>query len=199
MLQRIKNKIVSKIAALIIIEIILIIGSFGVLSYYQSQQSSLANTIDIAGKNRYLTSNLLLQTESYLDGTSNILQLNAAMNALQSNILALQQGGIISGTQLQPLPIAFDDMWNAISTNWTAFKTSIYNNLINPSHGDRIKEAAATISNSTLRQQFNKLASDLVIASDTLVLKLAEQSNQNFSEPIILQFIFVSLNIGILV
>jgi signal transduction histidine kinase len=199
MLQRIRNKVGAKIATLIIIEIILIIGSFGVLSYYQSQQSSLANTIDIAGKNRYLTSNLLLQTESYLDGTSNILQLNAAMNALQSNILALQQGGIISGIQLQPLPIAFDDMWNAISTNWTAFKTSIYNNLINPSHGDRIKETAATISNSTLRQQFNKLASDLVIASDTLVLKLAEQSNQNFSEPIILQFIFVSLNIGILV
>ena len=199
MLQRIRNKVGAKIATLIIVEIILIIGSSGVLSYYQSQQSSLANTIDIAGKNRYLTSNLLLQTESYLDGTSNILQLNAAMNALQSNILALQQGGIISGIQLQPLPTAFDDMWNAINTNWTAFKTSIYNNLINPSHGDRIKEAAATISNSTLRQQFNKLASDLVIASDTLVLKLAEQSNQNFSEPIILQFIFVSLNIGILV
>jgi nitrate/nitrite-specific signal transduction histidine kinase len=200
LLQRIKNKIVSKIASLIIIEIILIIGSFGVLSYYQSQQSSLANMINIAGKNRYLTSNLLLQTESYLDGVSNILQLNAAMNALQSNIMTLMRGGIISGIQLQPLPTAFDDMWNAINTNWTAFKTSIYNNLINPSHqGDRIKETAATISNSTLRQQFNQLASDLVIMSDTLVLKLAQQSNQNFSEPIILRFIFVSLNIGILV
>lgn len=125
MLQRIRNKVGAKIATLIIIEIILIIGSFGVLSYYQSQQSSLANTIDIAGKNRYLTSNLLLQTESYLDGTSNILQLNAAMNALQSNILALQQGGIISGIQLQPLPTALDGMWNAINTKWTAFKTSI--------------------------------------------------------------------------
>ena len=68
MLQRISSKVVSKIATLIIIEIILIIGSFGVLSYFQSQQSSLANTINIAGKNRYLTSNLLLQTQSYLDG-----------------------------------------------------------------------------------------------------------------------------------
>jgi signal transduction histidine kinase len=201
MLQRIKNKIVSKIAALIIIEIILIIGSFGVLSYYQSQQSSLANTINIAGKNRYLTSNLLLQTESYLDGVSNIFQLNAAMNALQSNILTLKQGGSISGIQLQPLPTAFDDMWNTINTKWTAFKTSIYNNLINPSHGDRIKEAAvaAAISNSTLRQQFNQSASDLIIVSDALVLKLAEQSNKNFSEPVILQSIFVPLNIGILV
>jgi signal transduction histidine kinase len=199
MLQRIKNKVVSKIAALIIIEIILITGSFGVLSYYQSQQSSLANTINIAGKNRYLTSNLLLQIEGYLDGTSNILQLNAAINALQPNIMTLRQEGIISGIQLQPLPTTFYDMWNTINTKWTVFKTSIYNNLINPSHqGDRIKETAATISNSTLRQQFNQLASDLVIMSDALVLKLAEQSNKNFSEPIILQSIFVPLNIGIL-
>src|SRR5581483_4444164 len=201
MLQKIKNKVVSKIAALIIIEIILIIGSFGVLSYYQSQQSSLANTINIAGKNRYLTSNLLLQAERHLDGTSNILQLNAAMNALQSNILTLKQGGIISGLQLQPLPATFYDMWNTINTKWTNFKTSIYNNLINPSYGDRTKEedAVTAISNSTSRQQFDQLASDLIIASDTFVLKLAEQSNQNFSEPIILQFIFVPLNIGILI
>jgi signal transduction histidine kinase len=198
MFQKIKNKVVSKIATLIIIEIILIIGSFGVLSYYQSQQSSLANTINIAGKDRYLTSNLLLQTESYLDGTSNILQLNAATNALQSNIMTLKQGGIISGIQLQPLPTTFYDMWNTINTKWTNFKTSIFNNLINPSHGDRTKVEAA-ISNSTLRQQFNQLASDLIISSDALVLKLAEQSNKNFSEPIILQFIFVPLNIGILV
>jgi signal transduction histidine kinase len=200
MLQRMSSKVVSKIATLIIIEIILIIGSFGVLSYYQSQQSSLANTINIAGKNRYLTSNLLLQTEGYLDGTSNSLQLNAAINALQSNIMTLKQGGIISGIQLQPLPATFYDIWNTINTKWTNLKTSIFNNLINPSQGDRTKvEATTAINNSTLRQQFNQLASDLIIESDALVLKLAEQSNKNFSEPIILQFIFVPLNIGILV
>ena len=201
MLQRISSKVVSKIATLVITEIILIIGSFGVLSYFQSQQSSLANIINIAGKDRYLTSNLLLQAERHLDGTSNILQLNAAMNTLQSNILTLKQGGIISGLQLQPLPATFYDMWNTINTKWSNFKTSIVNNLINPSYGDRTKEedAVTAISNSTLRQQFNQLASDLIIASDVLVLKLAEQSNQNFSEPIILQSIFVPLNICILV
>jgi hypothetical protein len=55
---------------LIIIEILLIVGSFGVLSYFQSEQSSLGNSINIAGKNRYLTANLLLQTEKYLYGLS---------------------------------------------------------------------------------------------------------------------------------
>ena len=195
MLQRISSKVVPKIATLVIIEIILIIGSFGALSYYQSQQSSLANTINIAGKNRYLTSNLLLQTERYLDGTSNILQLNAAMNNLQSNMIDLKQGGIISGIQLQPLPVAFYDMWNTINTKWNAFKSSLFNNLITPSHDNKIK----AINDLTIIQRFNLLASDLIGASDTLVLQLAEQANKNFNEPMILQFIFVPLNIGILV
>jgi nitrate/nitrite-specific signal transduction histidine kinase len=139
MLQRMSSKVVSKIAALVMIEIILIVGSFGILSYYQSQQSSLANTINIAGKNRYLTSNLLLGTERYLDKSSNILQLNAAMNSLQSNIVALKQGGVIYGIQLQPLPATFYDMWNTVNTKWTAFKASIFNNLIIPSHDNKIE------------------------------------------------------------
>ena len=64
------SKILLKINLLVIIEIILIVGCFGVLAYFQSQQPSLGNSVNIAGKNRYLTANLLLQTEKYLDGTS---------------------------------------------------------------------------------------------------------------------------------
>jgi hypothetical protein len=69
-LHKIKSKILSKITLLAIIEILLIVGSFGILAYFQSEQPSLENSINIAGKNRYLTANLLLQTEKYLDGLS---------------------------------------------------------------------------------------------------------------------------------
>jgi hypothetical protein len=78
LLKRINSKILLKITLVIIIEIILIIGSFGVLAYFQSQQSFLGNSINIAGKNRYLTANLLLQTEKYLAGSSDALQIKAA-------------------------------------------------------------------------------------------------------------------------
>ena len=40
-----------------------------------SLSRSLGNSINIAGKDRYLTSDLLLQTEKYLDGTSDASQL----------------------------------------------------------------------------------------------------------------------------
>ncbi|MDP9288847.1 MAG: hypothetical protein M3P08_11705 [Thermoproteota archaeon] len=68
LLERINSKILLKITLLVIIEIILIVASLSVLTYFQSQQSSLGNSANIAGKNRYLTANLLSQTEKYLDG-----------------------------------------------------------------------------------------------------------------------------------
>jgi hypothetical protein len=69
-LHRINSKILSKITLLVLIEILLIVGSFGILAYFQSEQSSLGNSINIAGKNRYLTANLLLQTEKYFSSCS---------------------------------------------------------------------------------------------------------------------------------
>ena len=118
LLERINSKILLKITLLVIIEIILIVGSFGVLAYFQSQQSSLGNSINIAGKDRYLTSNLLLQTEKYLDGTSDVSQLKAAVNALQSNIITLKQGGMVSDVDLKPLPSNFFDLWNIVNRNY---------------------------------------------------------------------------------
>ncbi|HYT46313.1 MAG TPA: hypothetical protein VEP90_28545, partial [Methylomirabilota bacterium] len=83
-LERINSKILLKITLLVIIVIILIVGSFSVLAYFQSQQSSLGNSINIAGKNRYLTANLLLQSEKYLYGlSSDTSQLKVAMNSLE--------------------------------------------------------------------------------------------------------------------
>jgi len=102
LLKRIKSKILLKITILVVIEIILIIGSFGVLTYFQSLGSSLRNSINIAGKNRYLTANLLLQAEKYLDGSPDVSKLKVAMNNLQSNIITLKQGGTISGIDLKP-------------------------------------------------------------------------------------------------
>ncbi|HMH10987.1 MAG TPA: type IV pili methyl-accepting chemotaxis transducer N-terminal domain-containing protein [Candidatus Nitrosopolaris rasttigaisensis] len=130
-LRRINSKILLKITFLVIIEIILIIGSFGVLAYFQSQQSSLGNSINIAGKNRYLTASLLLHTEKYLYGlSSDTSQLKVAMNNLESNIITLKQGGMISGIDIKPLPSTFLDLWNAVDGRWNVFKTYVTNKLL---------------------------------------------------------------------
>ena len=194
MVQRINSKITSKITLLVIIEIILIVGSFGVLSYFQSLQSSIGNSINIAGKNRYLTANLLLQIERYLDGSSDISHINVVMNSLQSNIIGLTGGGSISGVHLRPLPSEFSDLWNTVNAKWNTYRTAISNILIIPSEEGK----ANTIDKLTIRKQFNSLALDLIGASDVLVTQLGEQVDKNSYNLLILQITLGILNMGIL-
>ncbi len=179
---------------MVIIEIILIVASFGVLTYFQSQQSSLGNSINIAGKNRYLTSNLLLQTEKYLYGlSSDISQLKVAMNNLESNIIALKQGGMVSCTDLKPLPSNFFDLWNIVDGRWNGFKTYVTNKLRTS------PQARTTTDQSLTRKGFESMASNLIESSDKLVTLLGQLTEKNSQNLILLQILFAILIIGILV
>ncbi len=151
MLRRINSKIALKIAILVIIEIILIIGSFGVLAFFESPGSSLGNSINIAGKNRYLTANLLLQTERYLDGSSDVSKLKGAIDSFQLNLISLKDGGTISGLELRPLPSEFLNLWNTIDLKWNIYKTSITDKIIIPS-----QEGKAITTWRKSRQEFTE-------------------------------------------
>jgi signal transduction histidine kinase len=204
LLERINSKILLKITLLVIIEIILIVGSFGVLAYFQSQQSSLGNTINIAGKNRYLTANLLLQTEKYLDGTSDALQLKATMDRLQSNIITLKQGGLISGADLKPLASDFFDLWNNVNGNWNFYKTSVtqilpYQQVKATTSSSALKSTTKAINQLLLKKQFESMASDLIASSDRLVNQLALQTDKNSNDLLPLQILFAVLIVSILI
>src|SRR5215467_9656748 len=202
-LERINSKILLKITLLVIVEIVLIVSSFGVLAYFQSQQYSLGNSINIDGKNRYLTSNLLLQTERYLDGTSNALQLQAAVNGLQSNIITLKQGGMISGVNLKPLSSDFLDLWNIVNGNWTLYKRSVTQIL--PYQGANTTTTASALKTTTKeidqfrKKQFESMAADLIASSDRLVNQLAFQTDKNSNDLMLLQILFAVLIVTILI
>lgn len=201
MLRNLNSKIILKISIFIIIVIILIIGSFGVLAYFQSQGSSIGNSINIAGKNRYLTANLLLQTEKYLDGSSNIPQLEDAMYKLQTNIMTLKQGGTISGINLRSLPSDFLDLSRRIDEDWSIFKTYITNNLLKRHEDGQVTAARsnATAQSTTGRKNLELLASNLIGSSDALVTKLGRQADTDSQNLMLLQILFGILIIGILV
>ena len=201
MLRNLNSKIILKISIFIIIVIILIIGSFGVLAYFQSQGSSIGNSINIAGKNRYLTANLLLQTEKYLDGSSNVSQLEDAMYKLQTNIMTLKQGGTISGINLRSLPSDFLDLSRRIDEDWSIFKTYITNNLLKRHEDGQVTAARsnATAQSTTERKNLELLASNLIGSSDALVTKLGRQADTDSQNLMLLQILFGILIIGILV
>ncbi len=204
LLERINSKILLKITLLVIIEIILIVGSFGVLAYFQSQQSSLGNLINIAGKNRYLTSNLLLQTEKYLDGTSDLSQLKAAMDNLQSNIVVLKQGGSIADVNLKPLASDFFELWNNVNKNWNLYKTSViqilpYQRAKTTTLSLALTTTTKTIDQLLLKKQFESIASDLITSSDRLVSQVALQTDKNSNDLMLLQILFAILIVSILI
>ncbi|MGA9149563.1 MAG: HAMP domain-containing sensor histidine kinase [Candidatus Nitrosopolaris sp.] len=192
--ERINSKVLLKITLLVIIEIILIVGSFGVLAYFQSEQSSLGNSINIAGADRYLIALLLLQTEKYLDGTSNASQLKVALNRLQSNIIALKQGGVISGVDFY--------LWNAVNRNCNLYKTSV-SQILTPFQQAKATTPLMTktkdMDQLSLKKQFESMGSDLITPSDRLVAQLALQTDENSNNLLLLQIFFAILIVSILI
>jgi signal transduction histidine kinase len=202
----IRSKIGQKIGALIIIQIIFIITSFSILSYYESRGTYLGNSINIAGKNRFLTSNLILHiSEYFLEGSSDvskishISKINSAIDQLASNIMALRQGGKVSDIQLKPLPPEFFNDWNMIYQKWSSLKTTLTNNIIKPN--EKINPAAATITTAAtdkvMKTTLETRALSLVDSSNALVTKLAEYAGNNSQNSMLLQRIFAVLNIAV--
>ncbi len=184
----------TKIGILSIIQILFIIISFGVLIYLQSQQTLLGNTINIAGKNRYLTSNLLYQVSDYksqsfsqltIPGEKNqinyklsnnsISKIKSAEQQIDSNMMALKNGGNVSNIQIQSIPSEFINTWNIVYQKWINLKSLLNDNLYNNSSQAKIRFDLPLNSSSNsnngenidIIQKIYPLTFDLINSSDT--------------------------------
>ena len=201
------SKIIVRFGLFSLVQIIFIIIIFGILTYIQSQQTLLGNTINIAGKNRYLSLNLLYEISEYLgnsppqvsiDGNSTSRIRNAEQQ-LESNIITLKDGGMISGAHIKPLPIDFLDSWNKVNSHWTDFKSLLNKELFDnrvPENIDTnivIDQPAVTNLDYSIRQELVPKAFDLVNSSEALVTQIGQKVKNNWDNLIILQIIFGAL------
>jgi signal transduction histidine kinase len=195
----IHSKIGSKIVVFVFILVILVITSFFIFSYYQSQMTYLGNSINIAGKNRFLTSNLMFDISKYLleNNNKDVSKINSAINQLESNILALRQGGNnISGIDLKPLPTEFLDDWNIIYQKWLQLKTIIVNNIIKPDDGITTLEKSIDKGNEETAIETEALS--LVDSSNILVTKLSNYGKSNSENLLFNQRVFIILDITVI-
>ena len=192
--RRLTSKIITKIGILVVIEIIIILSSFGILTYFESQGTFLGNSINIAGKNRFLTANVQLSTEEYQSGSSSLLDLQKAIDTLESNILALKQGDSYLGIELKPLPPQFLDYWQNINQNWNDYKSSIVEKIIKP-----MQTTTKTPSEEQLitTKELKTMALLLIGSSDVLVTKLGEFAKINSQNLILLQILLAIFNIAV--
>jgi signal transduction histidine kinase len=200
----IRSKIGLKIAILVVIQIIFIITSFSILSYYESQGTYLGNSINIAGKNRFLTSNLMLHLSEYffesngndISKINHISKINSAIDQLETNILALREGGKVSDVDLKPLPSEFFDDWNIIYQKWVSLKTTLTNNIIKPNEQINSEATAtATTTDKDIKTTLDTRALSLVDSSNALVTKLGKYAGNTSQNSMFLQTIFAFLNI----
>src|SRR5262245_59586464 len=117
-----KIGIAARIVIIIGIQIMLIAASFAYLSLFESKNSLLGNSINIAGKNRFLTSNVLLQSEYYLSGSTSEAELRAVLANLKSNIIFLRDGGNLNGIELDPIPDQHLGDWKVLYDDYLALE-----------------------------------------------------------------------------
>ena len=188
------SRIITKIGILVVIEIIIILSSFVILVYFESQGTLLGNSINIAGKNRFLTANVQLASEEYQSGSLSLMDLQNSTEALQSNILALKQGGSYAGLELRPLPSQFLNYWDVISQNWNDYKSSVVEEIIKPMQAAReIPSAEQLTSGKDLKTK----SVALISSSDLMVTKLAEFAKTNSQNLILLQILLGIFNIAV--
>jgi signal transduction histidine kinase len=201
-----RSKIGFKIGILVFIQIIFIISSFIILTYYQSQSTYLGNSINIAGKNRFLTSNLMFSiTEYFIENNSDSSKINYAIDQLESNILVLKHGGKISEIDLKPLPSEFLDDWYNIYQKWRLLKSLTNpiineNQIINPAILFTTTTTSSTTENEidTFIKTIQTGALPLVNSSNVLVTKLGEHAKNSSQHSIFLHILFALLNIGVI-
>src|SRR5215212_865321 len=204
-----RSKLGRRIGILVFIQIFFIIISLVILSYYQSQMTYLGNSINIAGKNRFLTSNLMLSTTEYFaENSGNISNVDTAIDQLESNILILKNGGKTSDINLKPLPSEFSKDWDDIYQKWILLKTILSNNVLKESQINNPVGGVVTISSfssssstpldKNIKTILEAEALSLVNSSNVLVTKLGEYTKNSSQNTIFLQILFAVLNIGVI-
>jgi signal transduction histidine kinase len=194
--QSLTSKVIYKIGFLVAIIIAVIICSFIILVYFQSQQTFLGNSINIAGKNRFLTMSVLFQTSEYLNGifssfyspstqvsslassTSNAAKLNHAINNLNTNLLVLRDGGKTSNIELKPLSSKFLDSWRIINNNWDRFKIFIASEIVKPSLQQKREQPQSKIPTTTAT---SKNVTSILAESATSATKLYQSTKPELS------------------
>ena len=205
--QYIRSKIGLKVGILVFIQLFFIIISFIILYTCQSQMFSLENSINIAGNNRFLTSNLMYNIYDHLlEDTSDVSKIKTAMNDLESNIMAIKNGRI----DLKPLPAEFSKNWDEIYQKWILLKTILTDNILE--QNQKINPVVLVTSDATtgstitpskldidtiLKTSMETGIASLVDSSDRLVTQLREQVKSMAQGILFYQWLFAILTIGV--
>lgn len=160
-------------------------GSFLTLAVFESQTALLGNSINVAGKNRYLASQFIDEVKdlSYLKNPNSHPE--DMLVALEENIHLLKNGGILNENKIPRLDQIFEQDWLKVQENFLDLKSEY--------HIFKEKEN----SNLTYQDIANlELEFNLFIqSSDSLVEEIGNHVKSLADRLVFLQIIFLIVNV----
>ena len=183
----VNSTLVVKIGILIGIEILLITGSFAYIASFESENVLIGNSINIAGKNRFLTATVLLQSEYYLNGFSEKSEVEKSLNNLETNILLLRDGGHADTIEVGPLPSDFIEEWQTVNENWLIFRNAVEHHIL----------SSSAVNGAAAQTELEELGNRLIGSSNTLVIELGEYVKASSQRQLTMQVGLGILNIAV--
>ena len=177
----------SKVTIIIICQITLILGSFLTLAIFESQTALLGNSINVAGKNRFLASQLVDEIKDYAFLENPSASPDSKLIALEENIFLLKNGGILNENQIPNLDKKFEKDWMIVHESFIGLKTEYVEfknrNTLNLTFQDM----------EGIEREFNSF----IQSSDNLVEQMGVDVKTLSDRLVLLQIIFLMVNVAV--
>ena len=171
---------------MVVLQILLIVASFGVLLIIETEKTLAGNAVNISGKNRFLASELLIHTINYIDQKPHYAEPLTVMSQINQNILLLENGGTITEITIPPISSNFvEDLIVLKQTNVE------YNQLV--MKVIKSVDEGSPVTNSEIIEIEEK-SRQMITLSDYLTKHLGERIEQLSNNSITIQIILVFIN-----
>ncbi|MCA9826810.1 MAG: HAMP domain-containing histidine kinase [Nitrosopumilus sp.] len=171
----------QQITLIVSLELFLIASSFLFTAYLESEWIELGQSINSAGLNRFLTSEIRLSVQdSIIKGS---FEKPLLLEKLKDNLFLIKDGGMIKNTSVKSLPVELHEDWKRVYNQYVLFEKNI------SSIPDMNPE-----NRSNLLLLLDESSSSLIQSSDDLVFKITSHLEKLHSMLIKLQIILLFTN-----
>ncbi|MBI5146803.1 MAG: HAMP domain-containing histidine kinase [Thaumarchaeota archaeon] len=177
----------KKISVIIAIQIAIILSSFLSLQVLESEKIFLGNAVNVSGRDRFLTANILVKLQNYNIGGESQEGLILELKNYENNLMFLKNGGSESGLKIDSLDTKFYPHWEAIYDSFVKYN-------------EKITEFIRSESNIDAKSkllEISQIAQKLVEQNDALTLDLGLEVEKMSSNLILLQILLAIVNIGV--
>jgi signal transduction histidine kinase len=175
----------SKITLIIICQIALIFGSFLTLAIFESQTALLGNSVNVAGKNRFLASQFIEEVKDYAYLKNPDARPEDNLITLEENIYLLKNGGMLNENKIPQLDRVFEPDWSIVQENFLGLKTEYL------AFKDRENLNLTYQDIEGLELEFNLF----IQSSDNLVEEIGNHVKILSDRLVLLQIIFLIVNV----